>query len=224
MKMKKCLSVMTAVAALVMSLAVPVNATSVTTTTEVAGIGRSIDNLEGPQVLGAQRGTVSGDNVTVGEIVVKAALDIIRNIEAVTNIINNFSDSKLTSKDVSVLDSMEITPDEGTVVSKENPLFISFSFPGVTASTKAYVLHFENNDWHVVPTVVRDGLIIGKFESLSPVAIVVENNTMSAAVLGADRAVSPRTGDVRTYIAVILLACAAGFVGYGLIYGRKKSK
>ena len=79
MQKRKFLSVVAAAAMLVSSLvfSTPVNATSVTTTTEVAGAGRTAEEA---QVLGAARSSVDSNDVTVGTIPDKAALDSLKNL------------------------------------------------------------------------------------------------------------------------------------------------
>ncbi len=223
MQKSKVLSIVAAAAMLVSSLvfSTPVYATSVTTTTEVLGAARTAEEA---QVLGAARASVESAGVTVGAITEKSALDTLKNTETIANIIvNSVKSGVITSANASVnveqitiVDSMEVTAKPGVEVSEANPLFVTFSFPGITASTKAYVLHYGKSGWEVVPTTVLDGKVIGKFTSLSPVALVVEKDTLSSSVLGATR--SPRTGDNR---AIVIGACAC-LLAVSLIVDRKR--
>ncbi len=215
MQKRKFLTIVAAAAMLISSLAfsTPVSATSPTTTTEVLGAGRTAEEAE---VLGASRASVENTSVTVGTISNKAALDALKNTTAIANLIANSVTTSVNTADITIVDSMEVTPKPGVEVSEANPLFITFSFPGVTASTKAYVLHYGKSGWEVVPTTVSDGKVIGKFTSLSPVAIAVEKNTLNASVLGATR--SPRTGDNR----VIVIGACACLLAAAVLVDRKR--
>lgn len=69
------------------------------------------------------------------------------------------------------------------------PLTITFKVPGVLATTKVAVLHYVNGAWQVEPSKAGNGTITATFDSLSPVAFVVDKNTASSAVT------SPQTGE-----------------------------
>ena len=213
---KKFLSIVAAAAMLISAIAfsTPVNATSPTTTAEVLGAGRTAEEAG---VLGAARSSVENADVTVALITNKAALDGLKNVEAVANLVAAAVGATVKADDIAVLDSMEVTAKPGVEVSEANPLFITFSFPGITATTKAYVLHYGKNGWEVVPTTVADGKVTGKFTSLSPVAIVAEKNTLNASVLGATR--SPRTGDNRV---IVIGACACLLAVAGIVDRKRK--
>ena len=71
----------------------------------------------------------------------------------------------------------------------EFPLTITFKVPGVLATTKVAVLHYVNGAWQVEPSKAGNGTITATFDSLSPVAFVVDKNTASSAVT------SPQTGE-----------------------------
>lgn len=215
MQKRKLLSIVAAAAMLVSSLvfSTPVYATSVTETTEITGAGRTAEEA---QVLGAARSSVNSNDVTVGTITDKSALDFLKDLAAVAGLISKYTGRNVTAAEISIVDSMDLSAKPGVEVSEANPLFVSFSFPGVTASTKAYVLHYGNGAWEVVPTTVVDGKVTGKFTSLSPVAIVVEKNTLNSSVLGATR--SPRTGDNR----VIVIGACACLLAVSIIVDRKR--
>lgn len=71
----------------------------------------------------------------------------------------------------------------------EFPLTITFKVPGVLATTKVAVLHYVNGAWQVEPSKAGNGTITATFDSLSPVAFVIDKNTSSSAVT------SPQTGE-----------------------------
>lgn len=88
------------------------------------------------------------------------------------------------------------------------PLTITFKVSGVTADSKVSVLHFDTTKkaWEVLKGKAGDGTIEATFNSLSPVAFVVDKDT-AAAMEGT----SPKTGEnnvlaVTGVIAVIALA------------------
>lgn len=210
MKKGKVLT-LAAAALMTVSLAFPtqVYATSRTTTTE----------LTGAQVLGATRTAVIGEDVTASQITDQTAINGLKDMDSVASLVSETPGVDLKADEISILDSMEINLADGVEVSEANPLYLTFSFPGVTANTKAFVLHFVNGAWKVEETTVADGTITGKFTSFSPVAIVVETSTLNSSVLGSDRATSPRTGDSSRV--VIMLAVAAALCG-GCVAARKK--
>lgn len=216
MRKKHFLSTVAIAAMLVGSMlfSTPAYATSVTTTTEVTGAGRTAEDAA---VLGAARATAEGNGVTAGIITDKAAIEGLKNLDSVAALVNSVATGSLTAADISIVDSMELTVAPGVEVSEANPLFVSFSFPGITANTKAYVLHYGKNGWEVVPTTVENGKIVGKFTSFSPVAIVVEKSTLGSDVLGASRK-SPRTGDN----SILIIVACAGVLFAGTCFAKKK--
>lgn len=90
------------------------------------------------------------------------------------------------------------------------PLTVTFKVPGVLASTKVAVLHYENGAWTEEPSKAGKGTITATFDSLSPVAFVVDKNASASST------VSPKTGETPTVavvgvIAVVALAGAVVF-------------
>ena len=216
MKRGKVLSIIAIAVVLVSSLlfSSEVYATSRTTTLEVAGTSRTA------QVLGERRDGVVSGQVSTSQITNASALAILKDLDAIVKILNR-AGIRVTKDQITILDSMEVIANPGVVVSEQNPLFVSFSFPGVLADTKAYILHYENNQWVVVPTEIVDGLIVGEFTSLSPVAVVADKTTLGSSVLGANRAKSPRTGDS---ICMIVAICVAGVVISSVVAYKAKKR
>ena len=140
MKKGKVLT-LAAAALMTVSLAFPtqVYATSRTTTTE----------LTGAQVLGATRTAVIGEDVTASQITDQTAINGLKDMDSIATLVSETPGVDLKADEISILDSMEITLADGVVVSEANPLYLTFSFPGVTANTKAFVLHFVNGAWKV---------------------------------------------------------------------------
>lgn len=85
----------------------------------------------------------------------------------------------------------------------EFPVTITFKVPGVLETTKVAVLHYVNGAWQVEPSKAGNGTITATFDSLSPVAFVIDKNTSSSA------ATSPQTGEntaVPVVGAVVIIA------------------
>ena len=104
------------------------------------------------------------------------------------------------------------------------PLTVTFQVAGVTKDSKVAVLHFKDDTkaWEVVPSTVGEGTVTAVFNSLSPVAFVVDAKTAAAgngtgsttgtASSGSSTAKSPKTGEsnVMTWVLLIGAVAAAG--------------
>lgn len=101
------------------------------------------------------------------------------------------------------------------------PLTISFPLAGATSSTKAAVLHYNGSAWENVTGTVGDGFVTGTFTSLSPVAVVVDNSTLSNTGNGTSNGTSPKTGESSLVLTLGLIAMIAAAGAYGL--NRKKA-
>ena len=95
----------------------------------------------------------------------------------------------------------------------EFPLTITFKVPGVLATTKVAVLHYVNGAWQVEPSKAGNGTITATFDSLSPVAFVVDKNTSSSAVT------SPQTGE-NTAVPAVGAVVIVAILGAALL-GKK---
>lgn len=104
---------------------------------------------------------------------------------------------------MTVADVKEVTAPEGA----KFPLTITFGMKGVTKSTKVQILHYNGSAWEKVATTVSEGTVTGTFDSLSPVAFVVDKTTVAAG------ATSPATSAsaVSTVAVIGLAALAAAF-------------
>lgn len=83
---------------------------------------------------------------------------------------------------------------------------ITFKVPGVVKTTKVAVLHFGGEKWEEVPSEAGNGTITATFTSLSPVAFVIDENTVDVS--------SPKDGELNLVpvVAVVALVAAAGAV------------
>lgn len=85
------------------------------------------------------------------------------------------------------------------------PVTITFEVPGVLATTKVAVLHYVDGAWKVEPSKAGKGTITATFDSLSPVAFVVDKSTSASGVT------SPKTGqDAGVTAAAIMVVTALG--------------
>lgn len=107
-----------------------------------------------------------------------------------------------------------IVADVIEVKSEVLPVTISFKMEGVTAKTKVQILHYnaESKAWEKIATTVGEGTVTGTFESLSPVAFVVDKTTLSSGA-----ATSPKTS--ASAVSVIAVAGLAAVVA---VCGLKK--
>ena len=105
------------------------------------------------------------------------------------------------------IQEVEVIGDKSLI---EWPLTLTFKVPGVVETTKVAVLHYdvEKKAWEKVDSKAGNGTIEATFHSLSPVAFVVDQNTMgSAASTGS--ATSPKTGESTVVMGFALVALLA---------------
>ena len=221
--MKTKLLVSAAMAVVMMAnvlFSVDAQAVSRTTTTELGGAGRTMEeaiNFDA-QVLGARRNTANAQGITIADITDKNALAALSDLELFAKLISEYTGTTVTAKELTILDSMDVNAKEGVEMSEKNPLYISFSFPAITAKSQVYVLHYGKDGWKIVPGTVVEGKIVGAFSALSPVAIVAKKSTLNGSVLGAGRKTSPRTGD-NFWLIVI---AGAGVIAISAVALQKK--
>mgnify|MGYP000718349986 FL=1 len=111
-----------------------------------------------------------------------------------------------------VVDVREVTVTGDNV---EFPLTITFKVPGVLETTKVAVLHYVDGAWKQETAKAGQGTITATFDSLSPVAFVVDKNTAASS------STSPKTGESMavTMAAVVVVVAAAGAFAF-----RKKGE
>lgn len=115
------------------------------------------------------------------------------------------------TKGMEVVDVKDVSVPEGTVF----PVTITFKAAGVLPETKVQVLHYTGTEWEVVKSEAGKGTITATFTSLSPVAFVIDKDTMSP--IGSTSTEAPRTGmgmGVPAAIVIGAIACV-GFVALG---------
>lgn len=113
-----------------------------------------------------------------------------------------------------VADIKEVSVPEGTPM----PVTLTFDVNGVKAGSKVVILHYNGTEWENIPVDnVADGKITATFDSLSPVAFIVEKDAQVTTA----GTTSPQTGT-----SPVIMFLAAGVV-LGLcgafLLGKKKS-
>ena len=97
------------------------------------------------------------------------------------------------------------------------PITVTFNVPGVTASTKVALVHYNEGEgaWKADVTNVKagNGTITGTFSSFSPVAIVVDKSAADSSVK------SPKTGE--TTMPIVMMAIGVLAVGGVYVMSRK---
>lgn len=202
--MKKLMSIVCA-ALLVMSTAVTVFAQQSIVITGVVQNAQSATDASGNAV-----------EVTVGDL--ESQLDA----ATVQQIISDLQNSDLVSgllgddyvEGMQVVDVKEVSVPENTTF----PVTISFEVPGVSADSRVGLLHYTaDNEWEKIEAEAGDGTITGIFNSLSPVAFIVDQNTAAASSTSSE---SPKTGEGNTaaWAGAIAVLAFAGLV----VTARKK--
>lgn len=118
-----------------------------------------------------------------------------------------------------IVDVKEVTAPAGTVF----PATLTFEVAGVTANSKGTFLHYNGSAWEKIPATFGAGTMTGVFNSLSPVAFVVDKTTVSgAAASTGSSTTSPKTGEsnVLMMTAMVALLAAAGMV---VVFKKKKA-
>lgn len=104
---------------------------------------------------------------------------------------------------------------EGDPSKVEFPLEITFEVPGVLETSKVAVLHYVDNAWQLEASKPGKGTITATFDSLSPVAFIVDKTTTASSTT------APKTG-VNEMVPVIAIAVAAATCVF-LIRKKKSS-
>ncbi|MGI6006248.1 MAG: LPXTG cell wall anchor domain-containing protein [Ruminococcus sp.] len=156
----------------------------------------------------------------------QAAVNEIRNIETVKALLGD-----AFVEGMQVVDVKDVTVPEGTVF----PATLTFTVTGVSADSNVAVLHYdtEAGAWEVVESKAGNGTITAVFNSLSPVAFVVDGGAAAAAgsassssntSAGSSSSSSPKTGETSVLSTAGIVAVAA-LLGMGIVAvrGRKRA-
>lgn len=152
---------------------------------------------------------------------VKATLGEVEDKSLIENIRKTFKDVLRAAgievtEGMEVVDVKDVTVPEGT----EFPVTITFKAAGVTSETRVEVLHYTGSEWEVVKSKAGEGTITATFTSLSPVAFVIDKDTMSPT--GSTSTEAPRTGMGMVVPAAIAIGAVA-FIGF-VALGKKKAR
>lgn len=100
------------------------------------------------------------------------------------------------------------------------PVTVTFKVTGVTSASKVALLHYdvEKGAWTVLEAKAGEGTIEATFDSLSPVAFVVEKDVTAAAT---GMTVSPKTGEpnVLAWAGVVAIL---GLAGMAVTYKKRE--
>lgn len=138
------------------------------------------------------------------------------------------SDFKAIAADKAFMEFNGITPIaatdvnlEGTNVSADNPITVTFSVAGVKAGDTITVLHKKTDGtWENLPGTVGNGTVTATFTSFSPVVFV---RTAAAATDSAPKKDKvPNTGETDMTVLWLSLAALSG-AGMVCLYRRKKT-
>lgn len=173
---------------------------------------------------------------------VKSAVDA--NGNAVNIIVQLIADADFTAKEQAAVDALRENPTAqlkeilgseykdtlqlvdirnvkvaGDVSQVKFPVDVTFDVPGVTASSEAVLLHYVEKDdkWEVIHAKTGDKTIEASFNSLSPVAFVVDTSTANNMdKIGKTDKTSPKTGEptlpMGAAVAVAVIAAGGLFV------------
>ena len=185
-----------------------------------------------PEVSGVVTGISAGINadgdaveVTLSEVPeeYQEAVDQVKDLAFVKNLLGD-----AFVEGMQVVDVKDVTVPEGTVF----PVTITFNVTGVTADSHVAVLHYDTaaGAWEVVESKAGNGTITAIFDSLSPVAFVVDGNAAAGSTAAgassqtSGSATSPKTGEtsVLSMAAVIAAAALAGMAVVSF-YSKKRA-
>ncbi len=185
-----------------------------------------------PEVSGVVTGISAGINadgdaveVTLSEVPAEyqAAVEQVKDSAFVQNLLGD-----AFVEGMQVVDVKDVTVPEGTVF----PVTITFNVTGVTADSTVAVLHYDTaaGAWEVVESKAGNGTITAIFDSLSPVAFVVDGNAAAGSTAAgassqtSGSATSPKTGEtsVLSMAAVIAAAALAGMAVVSF-YSKKRA-
>lgn len=148
----------------------------------------------------------------VNEIQTEAGFTKVVNDLGLVKVIGASSEENLTLldvKDVSVIGNVKF------------PVTLTFNVKGVVNTTKGTILHYNGTAWEVIDTTMGNGTMTGTFDSLSPVAFVVDKTTLQGAE-GSGSDGSSDTKSPQTAAAYPAAAALMGLSGIAVIAVLKK--
>ena len=185
-----------------------------------------------PEVSGVVTGISAGINadgdaveVTLSEVPAEyqEAVDQVKDLAFVKNLLGD-----AFVEGMQVVDVKDVTVPEGTVF----PATLSFNVTGVTADSTVAVLHYDTaaGAWEVVESKAGNGTITAIFDSLSPVAFVVDGNAAAGSTAAgassqtSGSATSPKTGETSALsMAAVIAAAALAGMAVVSFYSKKRA-
>lgn len=184
-----------------------------------------------PEVSGVVTGISAGINadgdaveVTLSEVPAEyqAAVEQVKDSAFVQNLLGD-----AFVEGMQVVDVKDVTVPEGTVF----PVTITFNVTGVTADSTVAVLHYDTaaGAWEVVESKAGNGTITATFDSLSPVAFVVDGNAAAGSTAAgassqtSGSATSPKTGET-SVLSMAAVIAAAALAGMAVVSFRSKKR
>jgi len=180
-----------------------------------AAFGMSVLAAPSPSTSGAVQSATGLDaNKANVRIVISASSQSLPSSE-LPSIMGSAYESGMTVLDVK--DVSAVSDDGADALAY--PMAITFNVTGITSSSKVTLLSYVDGAWVVVPCTVGEGTVTASFNSLTPVAFVVDSSTASAASTSVK---SPKTGESSFgWIACIAAVAAAGTAA--VLYSRKRA-
>lgn len=185
-----------------------------------------------PEVTGVVTGISSGTDasgnaieVTLAEVPeeYQEAVDQVKDLAFVKNLLGD-----AFVEGMQVVDVKDVTVPEGTVF----PVTVTFNVTGVTADSHVAVLHYDTaaGAWEVVESKAGNGTITAIFDSLSPVAFVVDGNAAAGSTAAgassqtSGSATSPKTGETSALsMAAVIAAAALAGMAVVSFYSKKRA-
>lgn len=170
-----------------------------------------------------------GQAIDISDIVITSEIpseyadvvDGIRTDDGFAKIVKDLNLVKVTgassAENLTLLDVKDVSV-KGNV---KFPVTLTFNVKGVVSTTKGTILHYNGTAWEVIDTTMGNGTMTGTFDSLSPVAFVVDKTTLE----GAESSGSGDSSDTKspqTAAAYPAAAALMGLSGIAVIAALKK--
>lgn len=170
-----------------------------------------------------------GQAIDISDIIITSELpseyaDVVNEIQTeagFAKVVENLDLVKVTgassAENLTLLDVKDVSV-KGNV---KFPVTLTFNVKGVVSTTKGTILHYNGTAWEVIDTTMGNGTMTGTFDSLSPVAFVVDKTTLQGAE-GSGSDGSSDTKSPQTAAAYPAAAALLGLSGIAVIAALKK--
>lgn len=170
-----------------------------------------------------------GQAIDISDIVITSEIpseytDVVDGIQSeagFTQVVNDLDLVKVigasSAENLTLLDVKDVSV-KGNV---KFPVTLTFNVKGVVSTTKGTILHYNGTAWEVIDTTMGNGTMTGTFDSLSPVAFVVDKTTLQGSE-GSGSSASFDTKSPQTAAAYPAAAALVGLSGIAVIAALKK--